>query len=73
MDVAGEVWVYLDDDDEKGSANAADSSADNDNESDEVNDSRTIEGNYTQGNFCSSSRVNNTLDLGYNETTSKRR
>mgnify|MGYP005695526197 CR=1 FL=1 len=46
---------------------------DDDNESDEVNDSRTIEGNYTQGNFCSSRRVNNTLDLGYNETTSKRR
>jgi hypothetical protein len=44
-----------------------------DNESDEVNDSRTIEGNYTQGNFCSSRRVNNTLDLGYNVTTSKRR
>ena len=48
----------------KFSYNAAGSSAEDDNESDEVNDSRTIEGNYTQGNFCSSSRVNNnTLDL----------
>jgi hypothetical protein len=66
---AGEVWIYLDDDDKvvkklfASSANAADSSADDDNESDEVNDNRKTEGNYSQGNFCSSSRLNNTIDL----------
>jgi len=66
---AGEVWIYLDDDDNEvkqlyaSSVNAADSSTDDNNESDEVNDNRKMEGNYNQKNFCSSSRLHNALDL----------
>jgi hypothetical protein len=66
----GEVWIYLDDDDKEvqklfaSSADAtADSSADDDNESDDVNGKEIVGVDKIISNFCSSSRLDNTLDL----------